>query len=245
MKDSDFILCYVLAVSDATWLPVRRFTAPLPANVYLARVGFRKTGVPWRSGEAGEAARKAAQRRLEAAASAGLVTVHRPRRGKNLGVRLTDEGDARARALCGLPGMADGLSLLGEVDRLSASAGAWVPETSFADAGAECSESELMLTENLALPVLTRGWLESGATVRGNAAFRVAEAGRTYLVSEATLAALDNLEDDEPPTDAQARLFYEHALEDVLRRFAHATPEDAREIGLVPLSLSVFAHDQS
>lgn len=239
MTDTERIIVHILGATDAVWLPQRGHYAPLGSNTFLARRDFAKTGVPWRSGESSEAGRKGAQRALEAVVSSGLLAAHRPRKAKTLGAMLTDEGEARARALCGLPSLAAGVATVAEVERLSTSPGAWVAETVLSGAAYDepGANAALMDVEDMALPVLTRGWLAAHSTIHGHVCYRVTEAGREILSG---LGALD-LPEVDSGADEAARAQYFQSLTEMQSRLAHDQPLDRREIGLCPLSVAALA----
>ena len=123
MDERASILVQVLADTDAVWIPSRTWNRPRPTNVYFARRAFAKGGVPWESGGATEADRKAMQRALEALAKSGAVKVRRPHRVKTLAVKLADTAEAEARKLVGLPGMYSGWLSAGGVAPAQQAAG--------------------------------------------------------------------------------------------------------------------------
>lgn len=183
MNGIDRLLTRILAASDAVWLPLRDFRGTRPSNTSVARREYPERGVPWGSGESTEAGRKEAQRELGEAADASVIAVYRPSRGRAFGVKLTDEGESRARGLCGLPALDAGLESLAEVARLTGEARHWVPETALAGvdyAGPDCKRM-LMVVEGLALPALARGWIEANASVKGAVWYSVTRKGKAIL----------------------------------------------------------------
>lgn len=100
MSDADRILVRILAHADAVRLPVRDWSGNSNANRYLSA---EMPGLPFRMQAKTQGDRKAGERQLEDLAEAGLLTIARGERVKFPLVALTDAGDARARALAGLP----------------------------------------------------------------------------------------------------------------------------------------------
>ena len=244
MNNQESILCRVLAETDAVWLPMRDFGGRRPANTYFARRDYPTVGVFWRSEEASEAGRKESQRALEALCAAGLLKAYRPRRYKTLGVRLTDEGEARARALCGLPDLSAGMASLAEVARRTEVPGRWIPETALAgvDYGTPGSGKKFALVEDMALPALVRGWLESNADIQGHVWYRVTAAGSAALDAAIAKTTVGKAEGhgaaDLPAAQKAARALYLDCLSAAQTRLAESEAGDRREIGFIPLPVA-------
>lgn len=108
MELTNDILLAILAATDAVFIPDRD---PMDFNrhvvIYERRRDFPDAGIPWASEKAmpglDETGRKQVQRALEDLVGQGLVDALRPKGAKTVGVKLTDAGEARVRALCGLP----------------------------------------------------------------------------------------------------------------------------------------------
>ncbi len=114
MSEVETILIRSLAHADAVRLPIRDWTGQTSANRTLAMPALSRVGVPVRVG--GEAVdRKSAERLLGEMQTDGLILVTRVGRVKFPHVRLTEQSDARARALCGLPGRAEARAMLATV----------------------------------------------------------------------------------------------------------------------------------
>jgi hypothetical protein len=128
-------------------------------------------------------------------------------------LKLTDAGEAHARALCGLPSFADALVYLAKIvnpDRFyepHGSAGArYVAEVDLAgldqswaglganDADAKARRQELRWLEITLSPLLLRGWIESAPTTSGRAFYVATDAGR-QATAPATSARLPSAED--------------------------------------------------
>src|SRR5688572_17803302 len=110
MNEEDALLIATLARTDAAFAPVRDFDGPLPVAAYLARKAFPTRGVALPR-PADELAAKRLQRLRESMAAAGLLKIH-PAKTRAIGVSLSDAGEARARAIAGLPSIADSFELL-------------------------------------------------------------------------------------------------------------------------------------
>jgi hypothetical protein len=172
-------------------------------------------------------------RLVAATARAGLATVRRLRSVRWPYLRLTDAGDAKARALAGLAQVDATVELLREILRQQVEhpgPGGWVSEFWLADDGRDMHE--LRAIEAMALPGLWRGWLEAHSDVHGHARYRVLPGG---------LAALAAGPHDPDPTapDQEAADLYDTTLAAALDRLASAAPDDGREIGLIPLPCSM------
>ena len=97
-----------------------------------------------------------------------MLTYH-PKAAKTLGVKLSDDGDAHARSLAGLPLLADSIPVLDEIAVLATGRGAsrylgqtWVPETVLASVqwGENDRRHKLVEIEEKLLPALARGLVE-------------------------------------------------------------------------------------
>ena len=237
------ILVQVLADTDAVWIPSRTWNRPRPANVYFARRAFAKGGVPWESGGATEADRKAAQRALEALAESGAVQVRRPHRVKTLAVRLADDAEAATRRLVGLPGMYSGWLSAWEVARRSKRPGeaslmtdVWVLERELiGDRPPDEYRREAVLVEDMMLPALVRNYVDSCSDGNGRVSYALTPAGWAWLDAGREPPA-DDL-DGEPDRDA-AELYYSR-LRAALGRLDTAAPPDPKEIGGIPLPVAI------
>ena len=151
---------------------MRDWDGPRPTNVYFARKHFAEHGVAWQSGGRTEAGKKERQRALHALCDEGLATSAQPTGTKTTMARLTDDGDVTARQLCGLPSRWGGwLSREGrEPDERRGKPryldDIWIAEVRFDGLknwkhpkGQEALNGSLILTEEMHLPALVRGWL--------------------------------------------------------------------------------------
>ena len=243
MDERASILVQVLADTDAVWIPSRTWNRPRPTNVYFARRAFAKGGVPWESGGATEADRKATQRALEALAKSGAVKVRRPHRVKTLAVKLADTAEAEARKLVGLPGMYSGWLSAGEVARHSKRPGeaelmtdVWVSERKLVgERPPDEYRREAVLVEEMMLPALVRNYVGSCADGHGRIYYALTPAGCAWLDAGDEPPA-DDL-DGEPDRDARA--FYYERVRAALDRLDTADPPDPKEIGGIPLPVAI------
>ena len=237
------ILVQILADTDALFLPNRSWNFTKPTNLFFGRRRYGKEGVAWASGQKTVAGRKAAQRALEALAKEGLVTVFRKNNTKTTGVKLTEEGEARARELCGLLRLADSLWICARLADLSKPPGkaktyddVWISEEDILILPRH-SEGEdqaaflggLAFTEDMFLPALSRGWAVANSTIHGNVYYALTQAGWDVL-------------DGEPPAERpevdpspEANEAYLDRVREQLDRLEHDRPENPGEIGMLPL----------
>lgn len=178
---ADDILVTILAATDAVFIPDRD---PLHRNrrrvLYERTRDYPARGVPWESERAlpelDEAGRKRAQRALEGLVARGLVVACRAG-GKTAGVRLTDAGEALARARCGLPDFDAARVEAERLRRFTSHESAcgflrkvWTPET--VPAGVEWGDNdrrnELVQLEERLLPALVRGFVVSNCSIQGH-----------------------------------------------------------------------------
>ena len=243
MNELASVLVQVLGDTDAVWIPSRTWNRPRPTNVYFARRAFAKGGVPWESGGATEADRKAAQRALEVLAKSGAVKVCRPHRVKTLAVKLTDTGEAEARKLVGLPGMYSGWLSAAEVARHSKRPGeaalmtdVWVSERKLiGERPPDEYRREAVLVEEMMLPALVRNYVGSCGDRYGRIYYALTPAGWAWLDAGDAPPA-DDL-DGEPNRDA--RVLYYERVRAALNRLDVADPPDPKEIGGLPLPVAI------
>lgn len=242
MDDRTRILTQILADTDAVWLPNRRWSRPRPANVYFARIAFGKGGVAWESGEPTEAGRKAAQRELEALAKARLVKASRPRRVKTLAVRLSDAAEADTRERTGLPGLYSAWLSAGELARHSRRPPELVTDLYIGerkligDKPPGEYEREAVVVENMLLPALVRGYVDSNADIQGRVSYMLTPAGWAWL--NRGEAPPEDLRDD-TALDRDAAEWYAERQQASLDRLDTADPPDPKEIGAIPLPVAI------
>lgn len=241
MNEKTSILVKVLADTDAVWIPNRAWDGRRPANVYFARRLFGKGGVPWESGGRTESDRKTAQRALEALAKSGAIVIRRPHLVKTLAVKLTDEAEAEARKLVGRPGMYSAwlsMTELAEYSRRPAllMTHLWVSERKLIGEHGPGEYSRVAVAvENMLFPALVRGFVSSCSDCYGRVSYVLTSIGWAWLdVGDAP--AGDDL-DGEP--DREAAEFYAERLRAALVRLESAEPQDRRELGGIPLPVSI------
>src|SRR5262249_39937023 len=100
--------------------------------------------------------------------------------------------------------------------------------------GPEALNRELVLVEDMALPALARGWLESRTTLQRHAYDAVTAEGWEALATRE--------EPEDAPgggSDTEARELYLGLVKDALADLGTAAPEDRKEIGPVPLPVAI------
>ena len=237
------ILVQILADTDALFLPNRSWNFTKPTNLFFGRRRYGKEGVVWASGRKTAAERKAAQRALEALAKEGLVTIFRANNTKTTGVKLTDEGEARARELCGLPSLANSWWACDALTMHSKPPGeaktyddVWVSEEKLSRVphpGEGKDQTaflrEINLIEDEFLPALSRGWVVATSTVHRNVFYALTQTGWDILKGD--------WPEDRPEVEVnrEIRRAYLDRIEEQLDRLEHARPENPNEIGMLPL----------
>lgn len=167
------------------------------------------------------------------------MLTYQPKGAKTLGVRLADSGDARARALVGLPTITDALGTLAQladIERHNATCAflgrTWVAETALAGVrwGDHVHRHRFVEVEDRLLPALVRGWAVSNCSVRGHCWYSITSAGRERLDQPPAVATTEGV-----ATCEEARREYCHRVRQELLTLAAAKPECEREIGEVPM----------
>ncbi len=246
MNETDHLLIRILASTDALWLPNRDYSNRRGACIWEHRQAYRATGVRWASEGGSDAGRQAGGRLLSATTRAGLLVTARPRNTKTIGAKLTDAGEARARALAGLPGLADALHTMRVLESFedhpeAVADSRLVPETIVAgvDArwhGLDTPEDRrpLVVVENLLLPALSRGWVEAQSDMQRRVYYAMTDRGAAALLSPPDLAG------DVPDEDPEAVAEYLRRLEVGAAAWSRMTPDKPGEIGPIPLSASML-----
>ena len=112
----ELALVAILAATDAIFIPSRD-----PGSMAHRIICERRTanGIHWASERVlpglDETARKQVQRALDELAVRNWVATIQPHATKTLAVRLTDLGDAHARALVGLPQVGESLPTIEQI----------------------------------------------------------------------------------------------------------------------------------
>ena len=239
MTQDNEVLVTLLAMTDATWRPMRGadWQARAGGVLWARRREYRdRGGIPWIGG--GDAtARQASGRMLDALAADGDVLVHRTRGTGGVFVKLTDSAEHRLRALCDLPSIADARALLLRVIELERPGG---PD------GRLCSELwlaglknyvgdymvKLFEVQRSALPGLCRGWLLAPSDCYGRTFYAATPIGREVASKPPTLPA------DLPGPDQEAIELYDSATTEYRERLRAMRPEGS-DIGPCPLPCSI------
>ena len=185
---------------------------------------------------------------MHALCDEGLATSAQPTGTKTTMARLTDDGDVTARQLCGLPSRWGGWLSLVKAGSLTKRRGKprylddiWIAEVRFDGLknwkhpkGQEALNGSLILTEEMHLPALVRGWLSSLTTLGRHCYYLVTDAGWALL--EAGKAPP---EEEVADGDTEARDLYYREMKGRLVHLATAKPEDTKEIGGIPLPVAI------
>lgn len=230
MNDQTHILAAILALIDAVFLPCRSWTRPLPQNTAAARKQYQNGGCPWRPGTSGDAQRKSTERMLSSISDKGVIHITRRQGLRFPLVKLSDQADWDMRLKCGLPSL-EGAWLVGnELLRRSEVIPQWVSE--FSLMGDKPDRHEAVAVENMMLPLLVRGYVESGSTVHGEARYALTESGAAWL------GDTKKPKPDTAKENPAACRIYDAAIAGELHRLASEKIQDAREIGMLPLPTS-------
>jgi hypothetical protein len=245
MKANDEILLTILAKTDAAFWPIRNHDCPGRVLFYERRWGFLTAGLPWASGAASDAGRKAAQRDLEKLAAPGKVLTYKPRGVRTLGVRLSEKADDAMRRMIGLATYADALPLLDELHRrLTDGDGCdeggrpWTSEQSLT--GVKWGDNErrgyyVLLTED-AYPLLWRGLVESNASMQGHVWYGLTAAGLALAQERDRAGAAQEWPPSEPADGEEgASDFYLATRRAEIAAIEAGSPEDKNEIGGIPM----------
>jgi hypothetical protein len=205
---------------------------------------FTQAGIPWSSENVqrglDETGRKQVQRALDDLVGRNRVISFQPNTVKTLGVRLTGQGDQYARALAGLPGVADAVPMVERLTALEEGPDAceflgriWIPETVLAGVrwGDNQHRQAFVDVEERLLPALVRGWVGSNCSMYGHCWYCVRPAGRKDLRKSLSPMEL-------PAASEQARSEYYSRIREEYEGLSTAQPRCDREIGEIPMPLS-------
>ncbi len=244
MTDTDRILNRVLAASDAIRLPIRDWSGHISANREAALKILPTHGVPLRVGGV-DVARLTGEAQIAEAAATGLLEVRRHGRIKFPHVRLSDEGEARARALAGLPQREDGLRILRLVaastlrtpitlDQL------WLDEVALNEGrgwGFDASREDrrgLAFIEQDYLAASSAGWLTTNSTRYSHVRYAVTAAGWQEIDTPSKPTKISKL----PKFEEEAEKLYVAERDAKIRDLAASKPALAGDIGTLPLGVS-------
>lgn len=234
IRKADYpVLVRLLAEGDAIFVPVRAWVAPRPAGVCEARAAFPVAGIRWLSGATSESGRKLAERQLKSLEDAGLVEVHRSK-ARAASVRLTETAEAAARKIAGLPEIAAGYATLERLAKLSDREPRtldrrWVSEMILAE-----SPDARLDAEELALPALCRGLIESNSDVAGRVYYAVTVSGWKWLNRPGQICEAPAID-----IDRKSRASYYTRLKLALNQLAVTAPASPMEIGACPLPVAM------
>jgi hypothetical protein len=236
----DETLIQILARTDAVFRPYRDGHRQQYAEF---RVRFEDEGVPWHSSMTGEgmddSGRKRSQDLLADLEAAGLVLAFNPTSTRTRGVKLTPIGDARARALAGLPGHAESLEAAQRMRELQSSdagytflARRWVREDQVTGAG--CKDVEALWAYELRiLPAL----VSQKVVVNADSARHVWYSACRCVEGqgpEALRTPTENL----PECEEAAHNLYIEARRTARYQIETAPPRDVNCIGYIPMPSS-------
>jgi hypothetical protein len=197
-------------------------------------------GVPLRVG-GNTATRKSGETKLKELADAGLLVIGRPGRTKFAFVKLTDRGEARSRALCGLPDRAAGRAMLLQIAGMTKRDAkfhqeAWANENALNAGrgwGDEHGEELARLAERI-LPAISAGWVVAHGTMLGHARYRVTPGGWEEIDRPSTPPDVGPL----PPVLNGAINLYDDVLDERLEELKRSEPEVTGAIGNTPLPVA-------
>ena len=204
---------------------------------------FAKSGIDWTSGAVGKAERKAAQRELEEVIGNNLARGFRPNKTKTLAVKLTEAGEALARALCGLPTMADSLDMLCDLAERSKRHPTylqekWIGEDEITGVPWGGQTRDYLHLEELFLPALGAEYMISNSNGLGHVRYAVTAAGWKFLDTHDDEANAD--QEPREACDEEARTLYYQKIKEALTRLETSLPANTREIGFLPLPVALW-----
>lgn len=182
-------LVQILAHTDALFCPFRVYRDSNPnaaAGLAERRTDYSTRGVPLVVAGSGTQ-RLAGERELQKLETAGLIVIYRRR--KRIGVSLTERGDNVVRKLTAGYLARESFYLLELTEAVKAEFGGRTNAGFVLEAdvlGREydtIQSSNLILLENLMLPLLSRGWMRSGSDVRGAVGYQTTKAGRRAMAA--------------------------------------------------------------
>lgn len=254
MTDSDAILVRILAAEDAIRLPIRGdgwASAKLPANRYLRGVELAAHGLPFRAAAEDSATAVQTSRALMDLHNAGILSVRRRPRVKYPYAKLTHQGDARTRALCGLPGREVGTMFLayaaewGQRFEEAHDGRRWVPEVWFLSKsvrGDWGQRGQLASIELDYLPAARLGWVDSCSSTGNAVAYCANPKGLAELSDPSPVPDCGKL----PSFDPAALTLYRTECDTALLSLASETPTRPNEMGPLPaIHALMFAKPQA
>jgi hypothetical protein len=240
-SDDMMILAKILAVTDATFWPMRNWDGRLPAVTYERRQKYRKGGCTWSAARFGggttDVDRKAISRVLQTLGLNELVSTGTGSSSRTATVRLTPHGDAIARVLCGLQSLSQALPIVrkaiclsNEPDAFENNGLVWVRETALTDCqwGDPEHVRKLSDLQESLIPALVAGLVDSNSDV----------AGRTWYAAMLPANKLDLPKIDSIQFSSEARRIYLATFRAEKGAIESAVPDDSRQIGMIPIPVS-------
>lgn len=239
MNERDRVLTQILAHTDARFRPLRStdWTSPGPTNLWQARQDFLTGGVGLNAGGS-EASRKDRQRLLDDLVSGGLIT--KSGSGKAALYRLTEQGEAHARTVCGLPSLIESHEYLIEIigGECETAHGPLTPEYILLGESNYQQTDEFTIRifdlEMFLLPGLVHNWLTAKSDILGRVYFIATERGR-----EAARQSPPTRPANLPFYDESAANLYFESRAAVRSQLRMAKPKNPSEIGFCPLPVSI------
>lgn len=231
-------LTKILADTDILWSPFRdldRHNYRPGGAIAERRDQYTRHGVPFVVG--GDAAsRMAGSRQLAEYRSKGLVRLFGS--GRNRGVRLTPKGEAVARSLTACHVVSDPepwamLEAIAAVPFKRTNAGC-VLEVHLVDSQYDQPRISYKLNrlEQMALPLITAGWLDAASDTEGRIGYSITDEGRAALAKgPPDLGELPGMDDD----DAE---LYDELLKAGLAERQQWKPD--RNVVWIPLSAGMW-----
>lgn len=237
------ILVSLLGKSHAIWTAIRDWDGDFPKNLYFARQRFRLFGCKWASGGGNNSDQQQAHRDIERLTTDGLVTTSKPRGSKTLFARLTDAGESRALALCGLPSIGNALDVMREklaplFQHPDSTISDWAPEWLVLgfDFDKPPTEDEyvnaVVELEGTLMPAFSRELVESLSDIRKRVYLRLTERGWGILDDLPTLPKWKR-----GKRSKEAIALYNDAFAAAIDEIGNAK-ETANELGYIPISCS-------
>ena len=179
----DELCMVVMGRTDALFEPVRKLTKARQTVDQLRRAFFDEGGIPWRSLESDEAARRTEGRQLAEKADAGTLRLKGRGGAKLLTVRLSDDADEGLRCrVFECDTLADSGPLLLELARRHKGGRRALaePELVGLDYGTKEQTDRRVWLQDALRPALWRGLVDSNATVRGHVCYWLTASGLRY-----------------------------------------------------------------
>jgi hypothetical protein len=251
MDAKNDLLLTILSKSDAVFWPVRRWDLPgTPTTFCEMRRQFQLTGVAWTSGASGDRQRKAEQRRLESLARAGDVELFRTKT-RTVGVKLSAKTDDRLRRRIGVADYRHSLQFLdwlyalrGDLDGFDYDNGLpWSTEVTLS--GIRWGDNAnrgyyVLLTEDM-FPLLQRGLVLSNCSGQGHCSYGLTTEGWTLAEKRIQTGKAATSFPPAPPKPGNSELNerYGDLRMAEIQRIEQTKPADPRDLGMIPLSVSL------